>query len=102
MATHLDSVLKEHNRPDIYYVSGHEHSLEYFFNDSLHYLVSGAGSKVAQAHAEGVEPPAYLSSHPHNAARIAALQKIASAYQPEHPTPLLADDQWDKVKKLCR
>jgi hypothetical protein len=46
MATHLDSVLKEHNHPDIYYVSGHEHSLEYFFNDSLHYLVSGAGSKV--------------------------------------------------------
>jgi hypothetical protein len=46
MAVHLDSLLKEHHHPDIYYVSGHEHSLEYFFNDSLHYLVSGAGSKV--------------------------------------------------------
>src|SRR5260221_3842585 len=46
MDTHLDSLLKEHNHPDIYYVSGHEHSLEYFFNDSLHYLVSGAGSKI--------------------------------------------------------
>lgn len=46
MATRLDSLLKEHHRPDIYYVSGHEHSLEYFNNDSLHYLVSGAGSKV--------------------------------------------------------
>ncbi|HLG35672.1 MAG TPA: hypothetical protein VI757_12390 [Bacteroidia bacterium] len=46
MATHLDSVLKEHNRPDIYYVSGHEHSLQYFFNDSLHYIVSGSGSKI--------------------------------------------------------
>jgi hypothetical protein len=46
MATRLDSLLKEMNRPDIFYVSGHEHSLEYFFNDSLHYLVSGAGSKV--------------------------------------------------------
>ena len=46
MAIHLDSLLKEHHHPDIYYVSGHEHSLEYFFNDSLHYLVSGAGSKI--------------------------------------------------------
>jgi len=46
MAVHLDSLLKAHHRPDIYYVSGHEHSLEYFFTDSLHYIVSGAGSKV--------------------------------------------------------
>jgi hypothetical protein len=46
MAHHLDSLLKEQHRPDIYYVAGHEHSLEYFFNDSLHYLVSGAGSKI--------------------------------------------------------
>jgi hypothetical protein len=46
MATHLDSLLKEQHHPDIFYVAGHEHSLEYFFNDSLHYLVSGAGSKV--------------------------------------------------------
>ena len=38
--------LKEERRPDIYYVAGHEHSLEYFNNDSLHYIVSGAGSKV--------------------------------------------------------
>ncbi|MEO5569404.1 MAG: metallophosphoesterase [Bacteroidia bacterium] len=45
-ALRLDSLLKEQHRPDIYYVAGHEHSLEYFFNDSLHYLVSGAGSKV--------------------------------------------------------
>lgn len=48
MATKLDSLLKEQHHPDIYYVAGHEHSLEYFFNDSLHYLVSGAGSKVDQ------------------------------------------------------
>jgi hypothetical protein len=46
MARNLDSLLKEQKHPDIYYVAGHEHSLEYFFNDSLHYLVSGAGSKV--------------------------------------------------------
>ncbi len=46
VATQLDSLLKAHHHPDVYYVSGHEHSLEYFFNDSLHYLVSGAGSKV--------------------------------------------------------
>ncbi|MEP7168082.1 MAG: metallophosphoesterase [Bacteroidota bacterium] len=48
MALRLDSLLKEQHHPDIYYVAGHEHSLEYFFNDSLHYLVSGAGSKVDQ------------------------------------------------------
>ncbi len=46
MATRLDSMLIEENRPDIFYVSGHEHSLEYFNNDSLQYIVSGAGSKV--------------------------------------------------------
>ena len=46
MATHLDSLLKEHHHPDIFYVSGHEHSLEYFLTDSLHYIVSGAGSKT--------------------------------------------------------
>ena len=51
MAVHLDSLLKEHYHPDIYYVSGHEHSLEYFFNDSLHYLISGAGSRL-----DGVKP----------------------------------------------
>jgi hypothetical protein len=45
-ALRLDSLLKEHNHPDVYYVSGHEHSLEYFFNDSLHYIVSGAGSRI--------------------------------------------------------
>jgi hypothetical protein len=46
MAMRLDSLLKEQHHPDIYYVSGHEHSLEYLFNDSLHYIVSGAGSKL--------------------------------------------------------
>jgi predicted Zn-dependent protease len=53
-------------------------------------------------HHEGVEPPAYLSTHPDSDARIAALQKLVLAYQPEHPTPLLANDKWDELKKLCR
>jgi len=57
MATHLDSLLKEHHHPDIYYVAGHEHSLEYFFNDSLHYLVSGAGSRVDQVKYKAVANP---------------------------------------------
>ena len=48
MAAHLDSLLKAHHHPDVYYVSGHEHSLEYFSNDSLSYIVSGAGSRVDQ------------------------------------------------------
>jgi hypothetical protein len=46
MSAHLDSLLKAKHRPDIYFVSGHEHSHEYFFNDSLHYHVSGAGSRI--------------------------------------------------------
>ena len=53
-------------------------------------------------HADGVQPPAYLSTHPDSDARIAALQKLASAYPPKHTTPLLANDKWDEVKKLCR
>jgi hypothetical protein len=57
MAIHLDSLLKEHHHPDIYYVSGHEHSLEYFFNDSLHYLVSGAGSRIDQVKYKPVDNP---------------------------------------------
>lgn len=55
MSVRLDSLLKEHHHPDIYYVSGHEHSLEYFFNDSLHYLVSGAGSKIDMVKYKSVE-----------------------------------------------
>ena len=57
MATHLDSLLKAHHHPDIYYVSGHEHSLEYFYNDSLHYLVSGAGSRIDKVDYKAVDKP---------------------------------------------
>jgi len=46
MSNRLDSALKAFHHPDIYFVSGHEHSLEYFFNDSLHYIISGAGSRI--------------------------------------------------------
>ncbi|HEY3198172.1 MAG TPA: M48 family metallopeptidase [Nitrospirales bacterium] len=53
-------------------------------------------------HAAGVEPPAYLSTHPDSNARIAALKKIASGYQSEQPTSLLPNDQWNELKKLCR
>jgi len=55
MAVRLDSLLKEQHHPDIYYVSGHEHSLEYLYNDSLHYIISGAGSKVDEVKAESCE-----------------------------------------------
>lgn len=46
VAVRLDSLLKAHHHPDVYYVAGHEHSLEYFLTDSLHYIISGAGCKV--------------------------------------------------------
>jgi hypothetical protein len=55
MAVRLDSLLKEQHHPDIYYVSGHEHSLEYLYNDSLHYIISGAGSKVDKVNSESCE-----------------------------------------------
>ena len=57
MAQHLDSLLKKQNRPDVFYVAGHEHSLEYFFNDSLHYIVSGAGSKTDDVGEESCNDP---------------------------------------------
>lgn len=46
MSIRLDSLLKEHHHPDIVSQSGHEHSLEGFVNDSLHYLVNGSGNKI--------------------------------------------------------
>jgi len=55
VAVRLDSLMKEHHHPDVFYVSGHEHSLEYFFNDSLHYIVSGAGSRIDQVQLESCQ-----------------------------------------------
>lgn len=54
MATHIDNLLKEHHHPDIYYISGHEHSLEYISVDSIHYIVSGAGSKTDKVNLKSV------------------------------------------------
>jgi hypothetical protein len=35
-----------HRYPGIYYASGHVHALQYFYTtDSIHYIISGAGSK---------------------------------------------------------
>lgn len=34
-----------HQVEDLVYISGHEHSLQYISRDSLHYVISGAGSK---------------------------------------------------------
>jgi hypothetical protein len=46
VASKTDSILKKYNSATIYYVSGHEHSLEYFYKDSIHYIITGAGSKT--------------------------------------------------------
>jgi hypothetical protein len=44
MADSIRKVLKHY--PGIYYVSGHIHALQYFYTaDSIHYIISGAGSK---------------------------------------------------------
>jgi hypothetical protein len=44
MIDSIQNVLKRY--PDIYYVSGHVHALQYFYTaDRVHYIISGAGSK---------------------------------------------------------
>jgi hypothetical protein len=44
MASKINVIL--HRYPGIYYVSGHLHALQYFYTkDSVHYIISGAGSK---------------------------------------------------------
>jgi hypothetical protein len=44
MASKINEVL--HHYPGIYYASGHVHALQYFYTpDSIHYIISGAGSK---------------------------------------------------------
>jgi Calcineurin-like phosphoesterase len=44
MASKINSVLQQY--PGIYYASGHVHALQYFYTrDSVHYIISGAGSK---------------------------------------------------------
>ncbi len=44
MADSIRDILKRY--PGIYYVSGHIHALQYFYTpDSVHYIISGAGSK---------------------------------------------------------
>lgn len=55
-----------------------------------------------KAQAGGIEPPAYLSTHPDTDARIAVLKRLAATQGTVKPEPLLPDFKWDDVKKLCR
>jgi hypothetical protein len=44
MSSKINAILKKY--PGIYYASGHVHALQYFYTeDSIHYMISGAGSK---------------------------------------------------------
>lgn len=44
MSQKINEIL--HRYPGIYYASGHVHALQYFYTpDSIHYIISGAGSK---------------------------------------------------------
>jgi hypothetical protein len=43
MSARINSVLRHY--PGVYYASGHLHALQYFYKDSIHYIISGAGSK---------------------------------------------------------
>lgn len=45
MSDQMNQVLRKY--PGVYYASGHVHALQYFYTrDRIHYIVSGAGSKV--------------------------------------------------------
>lgn len=55
MALHIDSIIKAANQSGIYYVAGHEHSLEYFFKNNLHYIISGSGSKTDKVKFESTQ-----------------------------------------------
>ena len=39
----IKSLVKKHGKTIV--VSGHEHSLQYIYNDEVHYIVSGSGSE---------------------------------------------------------
>lgn len=39
--------------PDLIHVAGHEHNLQYSYKDSIHYIVSGAGSKHTHVKLKG-------------------------------------------------
>jgi len=43
MRTVFEELFRKH--PNLIYASGHEHSLQYSYKDSVHYVVSGSGSK---------------------------------------------------------
>ena len=44
MADKMNAIFRKY--PGIYYASGHLHALQYFYSkDSIHYIISGAGSK---------------------------------------------------------
>jgi hypothetical protein len=44
MISKINTILRHY--PGIYYASGHAHTLQYFYTkDSIHYIISGAGSK---------------------------------------------------------
>ncbi len=55
VAAKIDSLLKLQKQGSIYYTSGHEHSLEYFYNNGVRYIVSGAASKTDKLELESVE-----------------------------------------------
>jgi len=42
----IDSLIKPYSKLGVYFISGHEHSLEYMVKDGIHYIISGAGSKI--------------------------------------------------------
>jgi hypothetical protein len=53
MITALRIILTKY--PGVYYASGHMHALQYFLpSDSIHYIISGAGSKVDHVRAKAI------------------------------------------------
>ena len=47
----IQKILEQY--PGVVYASGHDHSLQYNLKDSVHYIISGAGSKVSHVKKKG-------------------------------------------------
>jgi len=54
MSDKITAILEKY--PDVYYASGHIHALQYHLHNSVHYLISGAGSKTNKVKVKNVPP----------------------------------------------
>lgn len=44
MSEQITAILKKY--PGVYFAAGHQHAIQYHYTDSIHYIISGAGSRL--------------------------------------------------------